>query len=788
MPVTLTYPGVYIEEIESGVRTIIGVSTSVTAFVGYTTKGPVNKAIKIFNFGAFVREFGGMAKDSEISYAVQQFFLNGGTEAWIVRVAAGAAKASIIMKNGTGGTAKKTLIITAKSEGAWGNNLRLEIDNNTSNPYSTFNLTVTEYKLQGTKLLPGRSELHRNLSMDKKSSQYAVNVISTASQLIDVFRHAEIDAAYLSNLEPGWSLSGDLSMLNLPNVLDDTKRFISIIVDGDGPYEVPIFTAGTQPADLVALATNIENAVKSINPGLDRFSKFKVGRADARGNQVPTGNFLKLTSGSPNTTEREQSSVHVFNASSNSASQTLRLGFSNGGREREAATALSPIQTGTISGDLADLTSAKIAALNTGHEVTVTIANGTNTIGSGTFKLDSPVNSLPELAKRMQEQIRKIDPNNPALSSVTVKLIGTSLHVMSDTEATDSTITLANVGAGTLATDIRINSTNADINIQKYEVGVGVDRGAQVDRSSGVDGTPPNAQLLCGSQDKKEGIYALEDANIFNLLCIPYTAEMDETSALAVLSEATSYCTKRRAFLIVDPLKEINSVEGIKSSIAKLTRSNYAALYFPFVMVPDSLDNYRLKPLPPSGTIAGLYARTDSARGIWKAPAGIEATLANVQDLAYSLTDMENGDLNQLAVNCLRIFPIVGRVAWGARTLRGADQLTDEYKYIPVRRLALYIEESLYRGTQWVVFEPNDEPLWAQIRLNIGAFMHNLFRQGAFKGKTPQEAYFVKCDKETTTQDDINRGIVNIVVGFAPLKPAEFVVIKIQQIAGQIQT
>ena len=125
-------------------------------------------------------------------------------------------------------------------------------------------------------------------------------------------------------------------------------------------------------------------------------------------------------------------------------------------------------------------------------------------------------------------------------------------------------------------------------------------------------------------------------------------------------------------------------------------------------------------------------------------------------------------------------------MVWGARTLQGDDRLAAEWKYIPVRRLALFIEESLYRGTQWVVFEPNDEPLWAQIRLNVGAFMHNLFRQGAFQGTTPREAYFVKCDKETTTQNDINLGIVNILVGFAPLKPAEFVIIKIQQMAGQI--
>ncbi|MCK6531315.1 phage tail sheath family protein, partial [Myxococcota bacterium] len=170
------------------------------------------------------------------------------------------------------------------------------------------------------------------------------------------------------------------------------------------------------------------------------------------------------------------------------------------------------------------------------------------------------------------------------------------------------------------------------------------------------------------------------------------------------------------------------------------------------------------------------------------APAGIEAQLSGVAELGVPLTDAENGDLNPLGVNCLRAFPTIGRVVWGARTWAGADALASQWKYIPVRRLALYIEETLYRGTQWVVFEPNDTPLWAQIRLNIGAFMHGLFRQGAFQGRTPRDAYFVKCDRETTTQNDINLGIVNIVVGFAPLKPAEFVIIKIQQMTGEIET
>ena len=167
---------------------------------------------------------------------------------------------------------------------------------------------------------------------------------------------------------------------------------------------------------------------------------------------------------------------------------------------------------------------------------------------------------------------------------------------------------------------------------------------------------------------------------------------------------------------------------------------------------------------------------------MWKAPAGQEATLNGVPELSVRLTDGQHGQLNPIGVNCLRTFPIAGRVVWGARTLRGADELADQWAYLPVRRTALFIEESLFRGTQWVVFEPNDEPLWSQIRLNVGAFMNGLFRRGAFQGTTPAQAYFVKCDREANPQEDIDRGIVNIIVGFAPLKPAEFVLISIQQL------
>jgi uncharacterized protein len=280
------------------------------------------------------------------------------------------------------------------------------------------------------------------------------------------------------------------------------------------------------------------------------------------------------------------------------------------------------------------------------------------------------------------------------------------------------------------------------------------------------------------------GVFHLARVDLFNMLNVPGYA------GFANLSKLAKFCRDKRAVLLVDSDKgttaEGAAMTGAPDSSLIGDDGINAAFYYPWIVAPDPMQEGRLRPFPPCGSIAGIYARTDSSRGIWKAPAGTDASLAGVAGVTKVMTDAENGILNPLAVNCIRKFPVFGTVVWGARTLRGNDEVGSEWKYLPVRRTALYIEESLFRGLKWVVFEPNDEPLWSQIRLNVGAFMQDLFRQAAFQGTTPKDAYFVKCDKDTTTQSDINRGIVNIVVGFAPLKPAEFVVIKLQQMAGQL--
>ncbi|HVT16391.1 MAG TPA: phage tail sheath C-terminal domain-containing protein [Thermoanaerobaculia bacterium] len=645
MPITPTYPGVYIEEIPSGVRTIAGVATSVAAFVDYFRRGPMNQAVEIFSFADFERTFGGLDLDSEASYAIQQFFLNGGTDAWVVRVAAGAAAAATtVLEDGVGGTPQLT--VAAASAGTWGNNLRLTVDWPTAN---RFNLTISE-----------------------------------------------VDPATGAVLRQ--------------------ESFLGLAM-----------TAGLQKA----LAQGSQLVVIPPSP--------------------PIGSNL-------------------------------------------------PLPTGTSSADLALPFSLPVSADDRMVKVTFTRTTPvTETVNLG----KDAIASLDEAAGRLQAAIRAAKPEQRSWSQATVRVVPGldpntgRLQVTAGLIAPDAIITFSDPPTKTTAKDLKLVGAKVQNNVAAYSVGATTAAGAQGAGTQGADGVPPDAAALLGSQavDPPTGMFALDKVSLFNILCLPRIARADGDHPFSagvdtVISTATTYCESRRAFLVLDTPTDVKNLPQVKTWLgnhASLRHKN-VAFYFPRVEIADPVSAFRPRSFGASGTIAGLYARTDAGRGVWKAPAGTEAVLRGVQSLDYTMTDAENGALNPLAINALRNFPVYGTVCWGARTLDGSDQQASEWKYIPVRRLALFLEESLYRGTQWVVFEPNDEPLWSQIRLNVGAFMHNLFRQGAFQGSSPREAYLVKCDRETTTQNDINLGIVNIVVGFAPLKPAEFVILKIQQLAGQIQT
>ena len=292
--------------------------------------------------------------------------------------------------------------------------------------------------------------------------------------------------------------------------------------------------------------------------------------------------------------------------------------------------------------------------------------------------------------------------------------------------------------------------------------------------SPGSDGT-----AAVDENDYEAAFVHLDNKPYFSLLAVP------GIGSSIMVDKGMGYCRNRTlqdVFYIGEMGEDDDQPAEAEAFRQSLTNPNsYGAVYFPWIRALDPAGR-SAEPilLPPSGYIAGLYARIDASRGVWKAPAGTAATLGGAVGLAIDLTDIQQGNLNRLNVNCLRRFPSAGIVSWGARTITSDP----EYKYVPIRRMAILLRVSIYNGIQWAVFEPNDEELWTALRSNIEAFMMNLFRQNAFQGASPSDAFFVKVDSETTTQADIDLGVVNVLVGFAPLKPAEFVVVKISQKAG----
>jgi Bacteriophage tail sheath protein len=299
----------------------------------------------------------------------------------------------------------------------------------------------------------------------------------------------------------------------------------------------------------------------------------------------------------------------------------------------------------------------------------------------------------------------------------------------------------------------------------------------------GADGDPLTQASLLGPGGVQTGLYALDAVDLFSLLVIPpYLPSADVDPV--VVSAAHAYCEKRGAILLLDGPTAWNAAPNVASAAAAgglgAIGAN-AAVYFPRILATNPLQSDQVEQFPAAGAIAGVLARTDARRGVWKAPAGPSATLLGVSGLGRTLSAAEVGELTKRGINCLREVPFAGPVVWGARTAVQPGTTDAEWTYLAVRRTALFIEESLRRGTQWVVFEPNGEPLWAAIRSTVDAFLDTLFRAGALQGAASKDAYLVRCDRSTMTQADIDRGVVTTIVGFAPLKPAEFVTIRIRQ-------
>ncbi|MGF6289671.1 phage tail sheath family protein [Paraburkholderia youngii] len=773
MPVALTYPGVYVEEIPSGVHTITGVSTSVTAFIGYTAKGRLNEPAHIFSFAEYVGLFGDLAIDSPVSFAVWDFFQNGGNEAWVVRVAAGAKAASVTLLDKNKSPA---LLVTALSEGALGNLLQIDIDYDSKKaPGSLFNMTVTQYVTKNGRLTPDTSEPYLNLTLNDQSPGFAELVVNHTSNLIRVQRLTPSTGAATSTSAPP-----DPALVGNPALT--TSYRVGYMLDGAGAQDavvaLPTVPAGATVKDtLTAVGTDIMNAINAQSPP---------GVSFALVNGDTQMQFTAVTDASH---LAQNASIVFVPASDQDVTDLLKLGVDQGGVEVDGSAEGRPMQTGTVN---VPVTLAFPTPADGQLDFTLESAATGKSVASGPLYVwgvnttVAPPGNLDELIAQINAAFTAASSAQAAYVGAYAQRIGKSVRIVPG--PTDPNLSFSFTGA--LATELGIDgAANGGRNIARYAPGLGRTAFYQKQGAQGKDGTEPQEIDLTGNALKKTGLYALEKVDLFNLLVIPEAST--KNGKIGLLIKAIDYCQRRRAFMIIDAPEAVSTFAQaqtwVNSGDFAALRSRNCAIYFPRYTAPHPLKQNIVQPFAAAGALAGIYATTDANRGVWKAPAGIQAVLSGATGLTCVLTNDENGALNPIGLNCLRAFPVIGTVAWGARTGRGADTLTDEYKYIPVRRLALYLEESLFRGTQWVVFEPNDEPLWAQIRLNLGAFMHTLFAQGAFQGTTPREAYFVKCDKETTTQNDIDLGVVNIVVGFAPLKPAEFVVIKIQQIAGALQ-
>lgn len=657
--VTPTYPGVYVEEVSSGVRPISLASTSTAAFIGQAEKGSLIGAERIFNFTEFQNKYGGFLSSSYLAHGVYQYFNNGGSIAYIVRVAGdNTATASLVLAD-RATAPQETMTVSAASPGAWGNAIEIMITDGTVNPNSEFNLYVYDGPGSDAALL----ESFENLSLVDTASNYVETATSTSKYIRVAVNAANPTLA--GNQARGNSIGG--AAPSVPLAAPETVMRIN--VNGDGYQEIDLSDGvGGDPGQALNLNTAaniaiaIQYVVRDLTPLRASTDANAFNNFTAAVETIDTVDVLVLRSG----TSGAASSVNVARAGNGEENVTgyLNLGMLDGGREALGAAITRPVSF-AVSG--------------------VRYALGDH----------SPV-----------------APAGPVISI-----------------------------------------------------------------EAGSDGDP-----VTGDQPYIDALPRLDDKEDVSLICVPGIASP------VLFGDVMNYCESRSlsdCFYIGDMPQDVDEVDEAQGFVASISPKNsYGAVYMPWVYMNDPT-GASLQPIaaPPSGYVAGLYAKTDAKRGVWKAPAGTAAAIAGSTGLVANLTDVQQGLLNPdpYHVNVIREFAAAGRVIWGARTITSDA----EWNYIPVRRMAILLRVSIYRGIQWAVFEPNDTPLWAALRLNITSFMMTLYRRGAFQGSTPSQAFFVKVDSETTTQDDINSGIVNIQIGFAPLKPAEFVVVQISQKAGQ---
>jgi phage tail sheath protein FI len=886
-----TYPGVYIQELPSAVHTITGVATSIAAFIGWADKGPTNEAVLVQSFPDFERQFGGLDARSLLGYSVNQFFGNGGQQAYIVRLAwdpsfpaAPGASLNPAVTAGATGIGNATSTITAAFGGVSGQTLLAvsapTLTSITVTPASPTIPAGATQQFTATGTYSDGSTLDLTSAVTWNSATIATATISTTGGNIGLATAVAAGTSVITAAKGGVtspSVTLTVSTATLKSIAvtpasptipaGATQQFTATGIYSDGSTldltstatwnsataaTATISTTGSNIglATAVAAGTSAITAAKSgvTSPSVTltvSTATLKSIAVTPANPTIPVGTSQQFTATGTYSdgSTQDLTSTATWN-SATAATATINTTGSNIGLATAVAAGTSAITaaSGGVTSPSVTLTVSTAVPIS----IVVTPANPTVQVG-----LTQQLTATGRYSDGSTYDLTKIvlwTSAPPTVASVSGGGLATglaansgalTLYASSPGQWGNSLSVRVNVGStgrfGLTVQDTNGNTLESFVNLSanspdplgRYAVTV-IDNDSQyvtfVNPSTGgtpspLSGTPATTAApvaLFGGADgsvlnpatdgnfetalgitplpnKFYGIHLLDNVPIFNLLCVPGETDASTIQALQ------QYCSVYRAFYIVDSPQiattsflssngPVGTTSGSPDPSSNLSGqySINSAYYFPWVLAPDPLAGNRPALFPPCGFVAGIYAATDASRGVWKAPAGIDAGLSRVNGLQYTLTDLQNGTLNTQAVNCLRTFRVYGTVVWGARTLDGSDADGSQWQYVPIRRFALFLESSLYQGTQWAVFEPNDQTLWGQLRLNIGAFMQGLFQQGAFAGATPQLAYFVKCDSENNPQASIDQGIVTVLVGFAPLYPAEFVVIQIQQIAGQL--
>lgn len=789
MPVQVSYPGVYIQEVASGVRTISGVSTSIALFVGMTQRGPLNSAENLLSFTAYERMFGNDAATSEMTDQVRQFFLNGGRQAYVIRIAdeGTAIAAAATLRNEA--DSDDVLTITAAEPGRIGDSVRIEVSYGTAQPEATFALTVARETVDAAgNIVLVETEVISDLSMDPNAGRFVEQAVAQESRLI----RATATAAQAPF--EGYSMSGRaeadwLAALNAQLATQGNAG--SFMLSVDGRPAAPVVLTGP-----LAALSDLQGAVDaSTGAGLA-----VVSTPALTGGAEEVLLIASATAGG---------SVRILSDASGDLAAPMHLGVANDGLEVGGYAGQRPAPTGLFmslgdldSGaaawlerlgalartDVADLPDMTVTTSQRADAYTISGLTAGTAFWEATPGGGSSLRNLRQSLQVVSQSISATVGANYRPGFDGFRLI---LDAQFSSSAEQETAAVATSGAYAIE-NAATGIFGIDPNVRRLPLGSFATPSNYIaGTAAGQDGDMP------GLDDYGRAyLIAARDIDIFNMLLLPRVLRdgsgnsQGDTEREPIWGPASAFCRDQRAFLIIDPRDDWTSAQTAAAGVGSVRTGavgDHAMVVWPRLRIADAQTGL-LKTIDPAGSIAGVAARIDGSRGIWKAPAGLEANILGVRGTERTMSDDENGLVNPQAINAIRRFPN-GIVVWGSRTLSGFDNSgNSDYRYVPVRRFALFLEESLYRGLQFAVFEPNDEPLYAQIRLAAGAFMNGLFRRGAFQGAKASDAYFVKCDSETTTQNDINLGIVNVVIGFAPLRPAEFVVITIRQLAGQVQT